>query len=322
MGLHLKKNLLKKPVRDVNINSEIKVRELIDLYSQMGGFSAKYLAEAVNIIGEMVQRPEVKVLLSFTANLVATGLRGVIAQMIEERIVDAIITTGGTVDHDIARAQGGRYYEGDFQMDDLLLRSQGIHRLGCILIPEENYGRLIESYTHEVLEELYKTKRVWGVRELLWELGKRLHDKNSILYQCALNSVPIFSPGIVDSAFGTALMTFREKLRTKGKKIFLLDVLKDMKELADLVFSSEKLGGIVLGGGISKHHLIWWAQLKGGLDYAVYITTANEWDGSLSGARTREAISWGKLKPQARHVTVYGDVTIVLPLILSKVMRR
>ncbi|RLG75510.1 MAG: deoxyhypusine synthase, partial [Thermoprotei archaeon] len=73
----------------------------------------------------------------------------------------------------------------------------------------------------------------------------------------------------------------------------------------------------ILGGGISKHHTIWWNQFKGGLDYAVYVTTAVEWDGSLSGAKTREAISWGKIKTSARHVTVYGDVTVILPILAS-----
>ncbi|RLE62320.1 MAG: deoxyhypusine synthase [Thermoprotei archaeon] len=320
--MYLKKNILIKPIEDIRIHRGIKVSELIDLYSQMGGFTAKYLAEAVDIVEEMVKDSEVKVFLSFTANIVATGLRGLIAQVIRDRIIDVVITTGGTVDHDIARSLGGIYYEGDFQMDDLVLHDLGIHRLGCVLIPKEKYGELIESWSHEVLEELCNIKETWGVRELLWELGKRLHDRNSILHQCAINKVPIFSPGLVDSAFGMALMTFREKLRLKGKGTIVLDVLKDMKELADLVYSSKKIGGIVLGGGISKHHLIWWAQLKGGLDYAVYITTAVEWDGSLSGARTREALSWGKLKPRARHVTVYGDVTIILPILLSRIVKR
>jgi deoxyhypusine synthase len=72
-----------------------------------------------------------------------------------------------------------------------------------------------------------------------------------------------------------------------------------------------------VGGGISKHHVIWWSQFAGGLDYAVYVTTAVEYDGSLSGAHPREAISWGKIKPEASSEVVYGDATIILPLLLS-----
>jgi deoxyhypusine synthase len=78
----------------------------------------------------------------------------------------------------------------------------------------------------------------------------------------------------------------------------------------------------MLGGGISKHHTIWWNQFRGGLDAALYITTAVEWDGSLSGARTREAVSWGKVKPTARHTTVDGDVTVLFPLMVGAALER
>ena len=121
----------------------------------------------------------------------------------------------------------------------------------------------------------------------------------------------VFVPGIVDGAFGTNLYIYSQFTG------FEVDILKDMKELADIVFASKCSAALILGGGISKHHTIWWNQFKGGLDYAVYVTTAVEWDGSLSGAKTREAISWGKIKSSARHVTVYGDVTVILPILAS-----
>jgi deoxyhypusine synthase len=98
------------------------------------------------------------------------------------------------------------------------------------------------------------------------------------------------------------------------------DLLKDEQWLNDFVHESKKLGGIILGGGISKHHLIWWAQFRDGLDYAIAVTTAPEYDGSLSGARLKEAISWGKIKAQARHVTVEGDLTLIFPLIVAGVL--
>ncbi|MEM4141489.1 MAG: deoxyhypusine synthase family protein, partial [Thermoplasmata archaeon] len=82
----------------------------------------------------------------------------------------------------------------------------------------------------------------------------------------------------------------------------------------------KKTGALMIGGGISKHHTIWWNQFKGGLDYAIYITTAVEYDGSLSGARTREAISWGKIKQKAKHITVEGDATVLLPIIVSMIL--
>ena len=90
---------------------------------------------------------------------------------------------------------------------------------------------------------------------------------------------------------------------------FTVDLFKDEQELSDLIFTAKKTGAMIIGGGISKHHVIWWNQYCNGLSYAVYITTAVEYDGSLSGAQTREAISWGKIAEKADNITIEGDAT-------------
>ena len=316
------KDLLGPPVKDVSLRDfetcSDCAEKLLKAYEDMGGFSSRYLYKAFALLKEMYS-DETTVFLAFTANLVATGLRGVIADLIERGYVDVIVTTGGTIDHDIARSFKN-YHRGEFEMDDIELSEKGIHRLGNILVPLEAYGPVIEAFTHELLEELLETKKVWTPSELIEEIGLRLECQTSILRQAALRNVPVFAPGIVDSAFGTAVMTFNETLRSRGRESLVLDIVGDMKRIADIVFSSKKLGAIVLGGGIAKHHTIWWAQFKGGLDYAIYITTAVEWDGSLSGARTREAISWGKIKRLAKHVTVPADATVVFPLLAMALM--
>jgi len=314
--------LLKNPVEDIYLEDLLEIKnfsKLIDIYRKMGGFSVDFLVNASEILIKMLEDNKCKIFLGFTANLIATGLRGLISSLLRYHLVDTIITTGGTIDHDIARALGGKYYKGKFQYDDKMLKSLEIHRLGNILVPVENYGPIIERFTHETLETIIQTTRKLSPSELLREIGKRIPDKNSILYQAAINDIPIFSPGIVDSAFGTALFTYNEHIRavSNSLKNFELDIIKDLKKISDIVFDSKKMGAIILGGGISKHHIIWWSQFKGGLDYAIYITTAVEWDGSLSGAKTREAISWGKLKPEAEHVNLPGDATILFPLLIG-----
>ncbi len=316
--------LLKDPVKDITLKDLLEIKNLstlLEIYDKMGGFTSNFLVSASRIFLEMLYNKETKVFLGFTANLVATGLRGLISSLLKNNLVDVIVTTGGTIDHDIARSLGGLYYKGSFQHDDKMLKLLEIHRLGNILVPIENYGPIIEKFTHESLEEILEERKKLSPSELLYEIGKRLPDKNSILYQAAMNNIPIFSPGIVDSAFGTALFTYNETLRSiSGKqKILNLDMIKDLEKISNIVFDSKKLGAIILGGGISKHHIIWWSQFKGGLDYAIYITTAVEWDGSLSGARTREAISWGKLKPEAKHITLPGDATILFPLLVGMI---
>jgi deoxyhypusine synthase len=305
--------ILRDKVADIRVCKTQSVRDIVEMYGLMGGFSSKFVYDAYKILMEMFSNKDCKVFLSFTANLLATGLRGVISELIEKGFIDVIITTGGSVDHDVARALGGNYYHGDFSYDDTFLKEHGIFRLGNILIPQDSYGVIIEKFTWNLLDELTKVKSVWGVRELLSEVGARLNDDNSFLRQAYLRGVPVYIPGIVDSCFGTSLLMYSQSHK------FNIDVLKDQKELSDIVFDSKVTGALMIGGGISKHHTIWWNQFKGGLDYAVYLTTAFEYDGSLSGAQIREAVSWGKVKPEAKKVTVYGDATIILPILLAAV---
>ena len=299
-----------EPIKDVKIKPDLRLRDLIEVYRSVHGFMAGHIARAADILQEMVREADLRIL-TFTANIVATGLRGVLAQLIEKKVFNVVITTCGAVDHDIARSYGGRYYKGYFEADDLKLYDEGFHRLGNIYIPLESYGPLIEKVVYSLLDEITKTRQRWGVRELLHELGRRIRDENSILRAAAVNNVPIYVPGYIDGAFGTALFTYSRTHR------FDMDLFKDEQEIADLVFKAKKLGALIIGGGISKHHAIWWAQFSEGLDYAVYVTTAVEWDGSLSGAHPREAITWGKIKREGRHVYIFSDATVVVPILAS-----
>ena len=316
-----REDLLKKPVKDINLKPGMRVSELVVEFRKIGGFMAKNLATAASIFEEMIKDEKCTIFLSFTANIIATGLRSVITALIKYGFIDVIVTTGGSIDHDIARSCGGVYYQGEFNYDDIMLRDLEIHRLGNVLVPMESYGLVIERFTLKALEELCKIKSEWTVSELLYEIGKRINREDSFLFQAYKRGVPVFSPGIVDSSFGTNIMSFIELGRSRGYK-FKLDIVSDLKRIYEIVMSSNKIGALIIGGGISKHHVIWWSQFKGGLDYAIYITTAVEWDGSLSGAQPREAISWNKIKPRAKHVVVYGDATIILPVIVLYAIDR
>lgn len=303
-------------VSDVRLWKDMKVSDLIKVYREIHGFTASNLYEASEILKEGVREADLR-FLSFTGNIVATGLRGLLAQLIDEGFFNVIITTCGALDHDVAKALGGSYLKGYFEADDLELEKAGIHRLGNVFIPKDSYGPLIESFVRELVYKASSIKGEWGVRELLALAGETLSkDPNSLIGVAKKRGVPIYVPGIVDGAFGTQLFIYSQFTN------FRLNLLKDMKELSDLVFQSRKSLALILGGGISKHHTIWWNQFKGGLDYAVYVTTAVEWDGSLSGARSREAVSWGKIKPTAKHVTVYGEVSILLPILVASILEQ
>jgi deoxyhypusine synthase len=306
--------LLKKKIQDMKLREGMSVEELVEQMGGAGGFTAQHLAKGVAILKQMLEDEECTNFLSFPACVVATGLRGVLAQFVKE--FDVVITTGGTFDHDLARGWGGEYFHGSFELDDEMLHKIGVNRLGNVLIPNSSYGILLERKMIPILKELSKEKEEWSGRELAREFGRRVKDEHSILYQTAKHKIPVYCPGILDGAFGTNLVIFSQDNR------FRLNLIKDEKELSDIVFDSKRRGALMIGGGISKHHTIWWNQFKGGLDYAVYITTATQYDGSLSGARLREAISWGKVKERAKQVTIDGDATVILPLMLAALRKR
>ncbi|TLZ93175.1 MAG: deoxyhypusine synthase, partial [Methanobacteriota archaeon] len=138
-----------------------------------------------------------------------------------------------------------------------------------------------------------------------------------LLWWAWKNRIPVYVPAIFDGAVGYQLWSFWQ-----DHKDFSIDQFRDEGELSDLVFGAKESGALMIGGGVSKHHTIWWNQFRGGLDLAVYITTAPEWDGSLSGARLREGISWGKVKETAKQVTIEGDATAILPLMIAAALVR
>jgi deoxyhypusine synthase len=301
-----------KKVKDLEINSNTSLRELVESFGLAGGFTAKKVYDAAKMLEMMENEEEITRILSFPADIISTGSRGLIRKMVEEKKFDIIITTCGTLDHDIARAFSS-YYHGDFEMDDIELAKRGIYRLGNVIIPKENYGKIIEEKMNEFFNSI--EKKEWSTYELVWELGRFINKKDSILYWAYVNRIPIIVPGITDGAVGSQLWSHWEIERN-----FKINIFLDEHLLSDIIFTAKKTGALMIGGGISKHHTIWWNQFRGGLDYAIYITTAVEWDGSLSGARTREAISWGKIKPRARHITVEGDATVLLPLVASFIL--
>ncbi len=306
-------------VEDIAIDDAPSLDRLVRRMEAAGGFSAKQVAEGVDLLARMLDDRSMTRFLSFPADVVATGTRGVLATLVREGYIDCVITTCGTLDHDLARAFRP-YLHGAWDLDDADLHRRHLYRLGNLVIPEANYGRIVERKMREILEAQWAA----GVRSLSSAaLAKAIgaaiprSARSSILRAALDRDVPVVVPGITDGAVGSQLWLFWQ-----DHKALTLDLFSDEQLLSDLVFEAKRAGAILLGGGISKHHTIWWNQFRDGLDAALYLTTAVEWDGSLSGARTREAVSWGKVKPTARHTTVEGDITVLLPLMVGAALER
>lgn len=299
-------------VTDIEIEDNVTVSDLVRMMYGSGGFSAKKVGAAAELLVDIVSKDKSTVFLSFPACIISTGTRGAIRYLVERGLVDVIITTCGTLDHDLARCWAD-YYHGAFRMDDAELHRKEINRLGNIFIPNDSYGGVLERNMQPVLKEIYGEGKIeLGSRELIEEFGKRLSDESSIIYWAGKNDIPIYVPGLTDGAFGYQIWLFKQM-----HPDFTVDLMKDEQELSDIVYDADSTGALMIGGGISKHHTIWWNQFRGGLERAVYITTAVEHDGSLSGAKLTEAVSWGKLKEDANYVTVEGEATVILPLVIA-----
>jgi len=308
--------MLKDSIKDYELREDISVDELVSQMEKAWGFTAGKVSVGVNILECMIKMQNCVKFLSFTGNLVATGARGVFKELVKRKLVDVVITTCGTLDHDMARCWKN-YYRGSFIMNDVKLHEKGINRLGNVLVPNDSYGTIIEQKMQVLLESLWKENmREVSTSQLCREIGKRACNETSILYWAAKNGIPVYVPGITDGAVGYQTWLFSQD------HDFKLNLLKDSGEINDIVFTAKKTGALIVGGGISKHHTIWWNQFKDGLDYVVYVSTADEWDGSLSGARPREAVSWGKISEKAKRVMIEGDASLILPLMVSSLLTR
>ena len=309
-------NHLGKPVQDISITRESSLEKIFEQMSKSGGFESRNLADGLDVLTVMIKDNDCLKFLSFVGAIISTGLRGIIKDMIKNKWFNTVITTCGALDHDIAR-HFSNYNEGSFSLDDVTLAEENIHRLGNVLVPRDSYGPLIEEKMQLFLEEEYDN----GIREMSTEdickmIGMHLGE-DSFLYWAAKNDIKVIVPGIVDGAVGSQIWMFTQKHAD-----FKLNITKDADTLSGIVFKAKKSGALMLGGGISKHHTLWWNQYRDGLDFAVYITTAQEFDGSLSGALVREAISWGKVTQKARQTTIHAEITTVLPFLYSALLSK
>jgi len=305
-----------KPVEDMSIRNDTRVEKIFEQMSKSGGFESRNLAESLDILTAMIKDDDCQKFLSLVAAIISTGLRGIVKDMIKNKWFNVVITTCGALDHDIAR-HFSNYNEGSFTLDDAKLADQNIHRLGNVLVPMQSYGPLIEEKMQSFLEEEYnKGTREMSTEDICKMIGSHLGE-DSFLYWASKNDIKVIVPGIVDGAVGSQIWMFTQKHAD-----FKLNITKDADTLSGIIFKAKKTGALMLGGGISKHHTLWWNQYREGLDYAVYITTAQEFDGSLSGALVREAISWGKVAQNAKQTTIHAEITTVLPFLYSALLSR
>lgn len=305
-------------VKQLNIKSNMKVSELMEEFSSSGVLGSGRIGRASKLLCSMIKDEDMELFMSVAGPMVPGGLRDIIRTMIVNKHIRVLITSGANLTHDLLESFGGHHYK-DLGKNDEELNDIGIGRIGDVYTKSEDF-EIFEKEINKIFTlicEKYnnpKDKGIISIEKLLYEIGMLLDDEESILYQAARNNVSIFSPGLIDSMIGLQLWMFSQDHN------LIIDALGDMSHLSDIVFEKEKVGALMLGGGLPKHYTLASNLLKGGIDAGVQITMDRPETGSLSGAPLEEAISWSKAKHESDLVSVLGDVTIIFPMIYGYVL--
>jgi deoxyhypusine synthase len=272
--------------------------------------------KAVRILREMFNSDDYSNFISLAGPIIPGGLRNVITDLVDEKLLDGIVTTGANVTHDMIEALGHRHLVGSETLDDSKLRRRGLSRIYDLLVRQKAIEDL-EKATHRMLTTIPESKRRnIATYELLWEFGKQLPDRQSLLHIAQRRSIPIFCPGIFDSMLGLNLWTYSQL------NPLLINPFKDFSKLVDMMYDARKIGVVILGGGMPKHHVLIASSYRGGVDAAIQITLDRPDGGGASGAPLEEAISWGKIKGNQMLATVVGDATVMFPLLTLAALER
>lgn len=277
------------------------------------GFQATELAKAIAIVKEM-RDSGATIFFGFTSNMVSCGVRDIITYLCKHELIDVLVTTAGGVEEDLMKTMKP-FVLGDFDTPGKFLRDHGVNRTGNIFIPNDRYlyfERFMNPFFDRIYKEYQLNGKIISTQEFCHELGKEINDETSIYYWCHKNNIPVFCPALTDGSIGDLLFFFKQR-----HPDFKIDMSDDIVNITKIAINAEKTGIIALGGSVPKHHIANANLFRDGADYAVYLTTAMEYEGSNAGANIEEAISWGKVKVDAKRVKVVGDASITFPLLVA-----
>jgi len=310
-----------RKVNHISLKPGMSVNALVQTMADSGVMGAGKIGQAVNIAEAMIKDPQCKVFLGVAGAMIPGGMRQILIDMVEEGMVDVVVTTGATLTHDLVETLGYHHYQGAAHVDDAELHKQHYDRMYDSYMPNEVYEGM-EDFFSKNWEHL--AQQPMNIREFLWKIGELLQCStekpypNSLLGACFRKKVPLFCPAIADSGIG--LMIWGRL--AQGKKIQVA-VFDDLKEMMDLAWESERAGVFYMGGGVPKNYIQQAMQMAPkSAEYGIQITMDRPEPGGSSGAPLKEGISWGKMNYEAKHVDVICDATIALPLIVGALKER
>jgi deoxyhypusine synthase len=319
------------PVGHASVDAGMSVADLVEQYGR-AGIGAADLAEAVDVTGTMFD-DDVTCFMGLAGAMVPTGMRAIVTDLIRAGHVDALVTTGANLTHDAIEAIGGKHHHGreegegrTLREHDEQLRDEQVDRIYNVYLPQEHFATFESHLLEEVFPPIEEGEGTVGIARFTSELGRAnaaVNEREGVEEDAGVaaaayeHDVPIYCPAIQDSVLG-----LQAWLRSQVSP-FSLDALADMSELNDLAYEAERAGAFVVGGGVPKNYVLQTMLVTpGAYDYAVQLTMDPPQTGGLSGATLDEARSWGKLEKEARNVSVYGDATITLPLVVAGALDR
>ncbi|MEK6845090.1 MAG: deoxyhypusine synthase [Nanoarchaeota archaeon] len=319
-----RKNILRKsreingiPIRGYDFDKGINYKEILKSYFSTGAQASNF-GKAIEIINKMIKE-NAFIFFGYTSSMVSSGLRDIFRWLVKHKKINTIVTTAGGVEEDIIKCLGD-FYLGDFRASGAELRKRGINRIGNIYVANNRYVEF-EEFFQPLLKELYENQKQTGkiisASDLVWKLGEKINDEKSICYWAWKNKIKVYCPAITDGAIGDNVYFFKSK-----NPEFKIDVAEDIKEINDSTIGLKKSGVVILGSGVVKHHILNANMFRNGADYAVYINEAEEHNASDAGALPEEAVSWGKILPNAKTIKVFGDATILFPLIVASTFAK
>jgi len=317
-----REDFLREYVSHIKIEPTMTVNQLIKKFDDSGCFGAGRVATACDIFERMIRDEGCTVFLTVAGAVVPAGLRTIIVDLIHKKRVDVVVSTAASMVHDLIEAFGGHHYKGHWLVDDFTLYKYHIYRIYDIFVTEEDYLKL-DAPLADMYAEIAAENRnnPLASHEFMWEIGKRLKDPNSIVRAAYETKVPIFLPALRDSEFGYVYWLYSQ--RAKSNNLLQIDAFKEVPEIIRIMQNSERIGMMILGGGVPRNTVQHAAlTAKKGMDYAAIITMDRPETGGLSGSTLEETVSWGKVKRSAEKVMVIGDVLIVFPLIVAAVEER
>lgn len=302
-----------EPVRQVQLRAGMTVGELVEQLGEAGAYNGGALSRAVTIYERMLRDREATRFFGLAGAMVPAGMGGIVTDLIEQGFIDILVSTGANCVHDILEAIGCHHYHGTSQCSDVELRQHSINRIYDVYLPDDAFEHL-ETFMQDVLGTL-PANSIMTIAELLAEIGNQL--PRGILATAAKKQVPVFVPALQDSMIGLQIWLFSQT------HALTIDACGDMNGLIDRCYGARRAGALVIGGGVPKNYILQGMLLTPrGFDYAIQLTGDRPDLGGLSGATLDEARSWGKLEGEAEAVTVYGDATITLPLLVAATLER